>query len=205
MHISYRLKKRLVDVFVAVILLIMLSPLMVMVAVIIRMNMGKGVFYLQERPGLNERIFTIYKFRTMLPPEKFNLFTDEERVTKLGKWLRSYSIDELPELINVLKGDMSLVGPRPLLVDYLKNYSIKEKQRHEALPGLTGLAQVRGRNELKWRHKFKYDIFYVKKATILFDLKILYETIRVVISRDGFRTSGEIKRFNDSDKDSLST
>ena len=139
----------------------------------------------------------MYKFRTMIPVDPNCIKSDDERIASLGKWLRATSLDELPELINVIKGDMSLVGPRPLLVDYLKKYTPTEMRRHETLPGITGLAQVRGRNNLSWRHKFKYDVFYVDHQNIFFDIKILIETVLVVLLRRGFRSHGELRRFDE--------
>ena len=159
--------------------------------------MGEGVIFSQPRPGLKGKIFIMFKFRTMNTVDARENKSDDERITSLGKWLRASSLDELPELINVIKGDMSLVGPRPLLVDYLKKYTPTEMKRHEALPGITGLAQVRGRNTLSWRHKFKYDVFYVDHQNFLFDLKILIETVKVVLLRRGFRSHGELKRFDE--------
>lgn len=139
----------------------------------------------------------MYKFRTMIQPDPVKPMTDEERITPLGRWLRATSLDELPELINVIKGEMSLVGPRPLLVDYLDRYTDKEMRRHHVLPGVTGLAQVRGRNNLSWKNKFRYDVFYADKANFMFDLQILYETVSTVIFRKGFRSHGEEKRFGE--------
>lgn len=170
---------------------------MLIVYIAIRLVMGKGVIFSQLRPGFKGKIFKMYKFRTMIPTDpKFDK-SDEERITNLGKWLRATSLDELPELFNVIKGDMSLVGPRPLLVDYLKKYTPTEMRRHEALPGITGLAQVRGRNKLSWRNKFRYDVFYVDQKNFLFDLQILFETVMVVLFRRGFRSHGELKRFDE--------
>lgn len=189
--------KRIFDLTLSGIAFIVLLPVMLIVFVAIRMSMGKGVIFSQARPGLHGKIFNMYKFRTMIAPDPKSNKSDDERITNLGKWLRASSLDELPELYNVIKGDMSLVGPRPLLVDYLKKYSPTEMKRHEALPGITGLAQVRGRNNLSWRNKFKYDVFYVDHRNFLFDMQILFETVVVVLLRRGFRSHGELKRFDE--------
>jgi sugar transferase EpsL len=189
--------KRIFDLTFSIIAFIVLLPVMLIVSIAIRISMGVGVIFSQKRPGLHGRIFTMYKFRTMIPVDPNCIKSDDERIASLGKWLRATSLDELPELINVIKGDMSLVGPRPLLVDYLKKYTPTEMRRHETLPGITGLAQVRGRNNLSWRHKFKYDVFYVDHQNIFFDIKILIETVLVVLLRRGFRSHGELRRFDE--------
>lgn len=192
--------KKFFDLIFASIALVLLSPIMLMVYIAVRVAMGNGVIFSQLRPGLNGKIFKMYKFRTMIPVDPRLNKSDDERITILGKWLRSSSLDELPELFNVIKGEMSLVGPRPLLVDYLKKYSPTEMRRHEVLPGITGLAQVRGRNTLSWRNKFKYDVFYVDHQNFLFDIQILFETVMVVIFRRGFRSHGELMRFDELKK-----
>jgi sugar transferase EpsL len=189
--------KRIFDLIFSSVALILFLPIMLVVCLTIRISMGKEVIFAQTRPGLNGEIFKMYKFRTMIPVESNPNKTDDERITSLGKLLRAFSLDELPELFNVITGDMSLVGPRPLLVDYLKKYTPTEMRRHEALPGITGLAQVRGRNNLSWRKKFKYDVFYVDHQSIFFDMKILFETVMVVLLRRGFSSHGEIKRFDE--------
>lgn len=189
--------KRVFDLSLSSIAFIVFLPVMLIVYIAIRMSMGSGAIFFQKRPGLHGKIFKMYKFRTMIPVDPNSIKSDDERITSLGKWLRASSLDELPELINVIKGDMSLVGPRPLLVDYLKKYTPTEMRRHEALPGITGLAQVRGRNNLSWRHKFKYDVFYVDHQNIFFDIKILIETVMVVLLRRGFRSHGELRRFDE--------
>lgn len=189
--------KRVFDLSLSSIAFIVFLPVMLIVYMAIRTSMGSGVIFFQKRPGLHGKIFKMYKFRTMIPVDPNSIKSDDERITSLGKWLRASSLDELPELINVIKGDMSLVGPRPLLVDYLKKYTPTEMRRHEALPGITGLAQVRGRNNLSWRHKFKYDVFYVDHQNIFFDIKILIETVMVVLLRRGFRSHGELRRFDE--------
>jgi sugar transferase EpsL len=192
--------KRIVDLTFSSIALIFFLPAMLIVYVAIRISMGKGVIFSQARPGLHGKIFKMYKFRTMIPADPNFNKSDDERITSMGKWLRASSLDELPELFNVIKGDMSLVGPRPLLVDYLKKYTPIEMRRHEVLPGITGLAQVRGRNTLSWRNKFKYDVFYVDNQNFLFDIQILFETVKVVIFRRGFRSHGELMRFDELEK-----
>lgn len=189
--------KRLLDLMVAIVALISFMPLLIIISLVIRIKMGKGIIFSQARPGLNGKIFKMYKFRTMVAADAYSKKSDEERITSLGRWLRATSLDEIPELINVIRGEMSLVGPRPLLVDYLKKYSPKEMRRHEVLPGITGLAQVRGRNSLSWKNKFRYDVFYVDHYGILFDFKILIQTVSVVIFRSGFRSHGELRRFDE--------
>lgn len=194
------MKKRIFDLTFSSVAFILFLPIMLIVYVAIRVSMGKGVIFFQARPGLQGKIFKMYKFRTMIPDDPNSNKSDDERITKLGKWLRASSLDELPELFNVIKGDMSLVGPRPLLVDYLKKYTPIEMRRHEALPGISGLAQVRGRNNLSWRNKFKYDVFYVDHQNFFFDMQILFETVIVVIFRRGFRSHGELMRFDELGK-----
>lgn len=190
--------KRTFDFVVAILLLFALAPLMVLIAVAIRKSMGGAVLFSQARPGLNGKIFNMYKFRTMVPLALTRLQTDVERITKLGRWLRATSLDELPELVNVIKGEMSLVGPRPLLVEYLEKYTPTQMRRHEVLPGITGLAQVRGRNDLSWKNKFKYDVFYVDHVSLMLDFKILWETVGIVLFRKGFRLQGEPTKFGEN-------
>ena len=192
--------KRIFDLILSSVAFIAFLPIMLIVYVAIRISMGKGVIFSQARPGLDGKIFKMYKFRTMIPADPNSNKSDDERITSLGKWLRASSLDELPELLNVIKGDMSLVGPRPLLVDYLKKYTPIEMRRHEVLPGITGLAQVRGRNTLSWRNKFKYDVFYVDHQNLLFDIQIIFKTVMVVIFRRGFRSHGELMRFDELGK-----
>lgn len=193
----YNLIKRISDFVFAGIALILFSPVIIILAILIKIKMGGNVIFSQVRPGINNKLFRMYKFRTMISQDSNVNLTDEQRITPLGRWLRATSLDELPELINVLKGEMSLVGPRPLLVEYLSKYTLIQMKRHEVLPGITGLAQIRGRNDLKWNQKFRYDIFYVENASFCFDLKILYETIGVVLFRKGFRSHGEPKKFGE--------
>jgi len=189
--------KRLCDFILALSGLILFSPVMLILVVLIKISMGGNVIFSQLRPGKGGALFRMYKFRTMVTETPGELRTDEERITRLGRWLRATSLDELPELINVVKGEMSLVGPRPLLVEYLSKYTPRQMRRHEVLPGITGLAQARGRNNLSWKNKFRYDVFYVEKACLLFDLRILYETVNVVVFRKGFHSHGEPTKFGE--------
>lgn len=170
--------------------LICLSPLMLTTAVLVRTKLGSPVIFKQERPGLNGKIFTLYKFRTMTDEKdsQGNLMPDEKRLTKFGKALRSTSIDELPELINILKGDMSVVGPRPLLVSYLARYNSRQARRHEVRPGFTGYAQVNGRNSITWSEKFDLDVEYVDSVTFSGDWKIIFKTVKTVFCREGINS-----------------
>lgn len=184
--------KRLIDIFVSVFLLIILSPFLVIISLIIFVTMGPPVIYKQTRAGFKGKPFTIYKFRTMTneKDEYGNLLPDEKRLTKIGKFLRSTSLDELPELFNVLKGDMSLVGPRPLLMEYLNYYTEEQMRRHDVKPGITGWAQVNGRNSLSWEEKFKLDVWYVDNWSLWLDLKIMFITIIKVLKREGISAEG---------------
>lgn len=177
--------KRLLDIIVSLLALIILSPVMLVVALLVRCKLGSPVIFHQERPGYQEKTFKLCKFRTMTDAkdEEGNLLPDEIRLTRFGKMLRSTSLDELPELINILKGDMSLIGPRPLLVRYLPYYTEEERHRHDVRPGLTGLAQVNGRNALGWEARFAYDIEYVEHLTFGMDLKIIGMTVGKVLKR----------------------
>lgn len=185
--------KRLFDILLSGIAIVVLSPLLLVVAAFVRFKLGSPVIFKQKRPGKidkktgNEKIFCIYKFRTMTDERdaEGNLLSDVDRLTKFGRLLRATSLDELPELINIFKGDMSIVGPRPLAVSYLPYYTPTERHRHDVRPGLTGLAQVNGRNSISWESKFSYDLKYVSKITLLGDLKIIFSTIKKVIVRDG--------------------
>lgn len=172
--------KRLFDFFAAFIAILILSPVLLIVSVLAVFLLGTPILFKRKRPGLNEKLFTIYKFRTMTNKRDENgeLLPDKDRLTKFGRFLRASSIDELPELFNILKGDMSVVGPRPLAEDYLPHYTEEEKRRHHVRPGLTGLAQVMGRNNLSWEEKFAYDIEYVDNMSFLMDMKIIFKTIR---------------------------
>lgn len=184
--------KRILDFTLSLLALIILSPLMLIIYILVRIKLGKPAIFKQKRPGKNEKIFTLYKFRTMTDEKdkKGNLLPDEKRLTKFGKFLRSTSLDELPELINIIKGDMAIVGPRPLLVEYLEYYTDEEKHRHDVRPGLTGLAQVSGRNTINWEDKFKQDNKYIKNITLINDLKIIIKTIGKVFKRDGISQEG---------------
>lgn len=184
--------KRLIDLLGAGFALALLSPLLVVVMLLVRINLGAPVFFRQKRPGLHGNLFTLIKFRTMtdaLDTEGRPL-PDAQRLTRFGKFLRSTSLDELPELINVLKGDMSLVGPRPLLIEYLERYSPEQSRRHEVRPGVTGWAQVNGRNLTGWPERLLYDVWYVDNHNLLLDLKILLLTIWKIIKREGISGTG---------------
>lgn len=185
--------KRVVDIFGAGLGLLMLSPVILCLAWMIRRRLGSPVLFRQIRPGLKGRPFEMIKFRTMRDAVDSNgqPLPDEERLTPFGRWLRSTSMDELPELWNVLRGDMSLVGPRPLLMEYLPLYSPEQARRHEVRPGITGWAQVNGRNAISWEEKFKLDVWYVDNHNLWLDIKILYLTVRKVFARDGISAEGE--------------
>ena len=187
-----RLFKRIIDIIGSLAGLIILSPVFLIVSVLVYSKLGSPIFFTQERAGRNGKTFKMIKFRTMLDStNKFGeLLDDEERLTPFGKKLRSTSLDELPELINVLKGDMSLVGPRPLLVEYIPLYSKHQFRRHEVNPGITGWAQVNGRNSIDWETKFDLDVEYVDKFNLIMDIKILFLTVLKVIKRDGINQDG---------------
>ena len=186
--------KRLQDFLCALLALIVLSPVIGITAALVRLKLGSPVLFEQLRPGKNERIFTLYKFRTMSNQrdEKGNLLPDEIRLTRFGKLLRSSSLDELPELINILKGDMSVVGPRPLLVSYLSRYNAHQARRHEVRPGFTGYAQVHGRNAISWEEKFELDVRYVDHITFLGDWKIIFQTVKTVLLKEGISSNGSV-------------
>lgn len=194
--------KRFLDFTLSLLALILLSPVMLIIAILVRIKLGTPVIFKQQRPGKNEKIFTLYKFRTMTDrkDENGNLLPDSERLTKFGKILRSTSLDELPELINILKGDMAIVGPRPLLVEYLPYYTEEEKHRHDVRPGLTGLAQVNGRNSISWEEKFNDDLKYVNKITFMGDTKIILKTVGKVFKREGIsqENSATMEKFQGS-------
>lgn len=179
--------KRTLDLILSLMALIVLMPLMIIIGILVRINLGSPIIFKQKRPGKNEKVFTLYKFRTMTDEkdEKGKLLPDSQRLTKFGKFLRSTSLDELPELINILKGDMSIVGPRPLLVEYLKLYNEEQKHRHDVRPGLTGLAQTSGRNAITWEEKFEKDIEYVHNISFIGDVKIIIKTAIKVFKREG--------------------
>lgn len=187
-----RLIKRSLDFVLSLILLVLLAPVILLVALLLKCVLG-AVLFRQERPGLNERIFTLYKFKTMSDErdENGNLLPDEFRLKPFGKLIRSLSLDELPQLFNVLKGDMSLIGPRPLLVKYLPLYSEAQKHRHDVRPGITGWAQVNGRNDISWEKKFELDLFYVKNCSFALDAKITLMTMVRVFQRSGISQSGK--------------
>lgn len=193
--------KRFFDFGTSFIVLICISPLLLVVTLWLHFaNKGAGVFFTQERPGKNARIFKVIKFKTMTDERDAdgNLLPDAQRLTKVGKFVRSTSIDELPQLINVLKGDMALIGPRPLMPKYLKLYTPEQMRRHEVRPGITGWAQVHGRNELPFTERFKYDVYYVDHLTFAFDLKIFFLTILKVFKREGISAQGQatVEAFN---------
>lgn len=183
--------KRLLDIIISVTALIILSPFMLLIYLLVRINLGWPVFFLQERVGKNNKVFKMIKFRTMKnsTDKDGNLLSDNERLTKFGSFLRSFSIDELPELINVLRGDMSLVGPRALLVQYLEHYNSEQIRRHDVLPGLTGWAQINGRNSITWCEKFKLDVWYVDNWSLWLDIKIFFLTFWKVVKREGINQS----------------
>ncbi|MFR1755836.1 MAG: sugar transferase [Thomasclavelia spiroformis] len=194
--------KRLLDFILSLFAIIILSPVLLIVALLVRIKLGSPVIFKQKRPGLNEKIFTLYKFRTMTDArdEHGNLLPDEIRLTKFGELLRSTSLDELPELFNILKGDMSIVGPRPLLVRYLPLYNEHQKHRHDVRPGFTGYAQCNGRNAISWEEKFDLDVYYTKNLTLFMDIKIIIKTIKVVLFREGIssETSVTMEEFRGS-------
>ena len=189
----YPFIKRLIDITASAAGLLLLSPLLALVTLMIRLTMGKPVIFKQVRPGLNEKPFTIYKFRTMsdIRGPDCSLLQDGERLTKLGKFLRKNSLDELPELWNVLKGDMSLAGPRPLLMEYLNRYTAEQARRHEVNPGITGWTQVNGRNAISWEKKFELDVWYIGHQSFWLDIKILWLTLIKVLRREGISAPGE--------------
>lgn len=194
MRYFHLMLKRIIDILGALIGIIILSPVYLIVGILVYKNLGSPIIFCQQRPGKNGKIFKMMKFRSML--DKTNkwgdVLPDEERLTSFGMKLRSTSLDELPELFNVLKGEMSLVGPRPLLVEYLELYSDEQKKRHNMKPGITGLAQINGRNSISWSEKLKYDVEYVENFNILLDIKILFITIYKVIRREGISQDGNV-------------
>lgn len=186
--------KRIFDFIISLTAFIVFSPIILIVAILVYIKLGSPVLFKQDRPGKDGKIFKMYKFRTMLDSyDKFGqALPDEERLTKFGKILRSTSLDELPELINVIKGDMSLVGPRPLLVEYLELYSEEQSKRHNVRPGITGWAQVNGRNSISWNEKLKLDVDYVNNLSLFLDIKILFLTVYKVFKRDGINQEGNV-------------
>ena len=195
-----RVVKRLLDILISSVMILLLCWLYAIVALLVRCKLGSPVIFHQDRPGRNGKIFPMYKFRSMSDARdaQGNLLSDEERLTPFGKKLRASSLDELPELINILKGDMSLIGPRPLLIRYLPYYTKEEFRRHDVRPGLTGLAQVNGRNALNWEDRFRYDLQYVDHLTFFMDLKILFMTVGKVLKRSG-SLSGDAQTVADFD------
>lgn len=185
-----RFMKRPMDFLLSLVAIIVLSPVFLMVAILIKIKLGNPVLFKQKRPGMNEKIFTMYKFRTMTDEKDKNgeLLPDDIRLKKFGRFLRSTSLDELPELFNILKGDMSIIGPRPLLVQYLPLYNDHQKRRHEVRPGLSGLAQVSGRNAISWEDKFSLDVEYVDNVSFVYDWKIIFLTIKKVFVREGINS-----------------
>lgn len=196
--------KRLLDIVLSGVALIILSPILLIVAIMVRIKLGSPVIFKQERPGKDEKIFNMYKFRSMTDEKdnEGNLLPDEERLPKFGKTLRSTSLDELPELWNIFKGDMSIVGPRPLLVQYLPLYNDYQKQRHQTRPGLTGLAQINGRNTLTWDEKFALDVKYTENVTFTNDMKIIFNTILTVFKQEDISstTSVTMEPFKGNDE-----
>ncbi|MDQ0150887.1 sugar transferase [Eubacterium multiforme] len=192
--------KRLLDVIFSIIAIILLIPIYIMIGILVRINLGSPIIFKQTRVGKEEKIFNMYKFRSMTNEKNKNgeLLSDEERLNKFGKILRSTSLDEIPELFNILKGDMSIVGPRPLLVEYLDYYNERERKRHSVSPGLTGLAQINGRNAIGWEERFEYDIKYSENITFINDLKILFLTIKKVFFRENI-TMSEGRELDDFD------
>lgn len=186
--------KLLLDFLIAFLILLLLSPIIVLVMILLLINNKGSVFFFQQRPGKKSKIFKVIKFKTMSDRRDVNgnLLPDQERLTKAGKFVRSTSLDELPQLINVLKGDMSLIGPRPLLVKYLPLYSKEQARRHEVRPGITGWAQVNGRNAIAWDQKFEYDVWYVDNISFLLDIKILWLTLKKVIVREGISSTTSV-------------
>jgi sugar transferase EpsL len=196
--------KRFFDFILAFLLLILLLPILLLLILLVRIFLGSPIFFTQQRPGLNEKPFALYKFRTMLDirDQQGNLLSDHERLTKFGKLLRHLSLDELPELINVLKGEMSLVGPRPLLMAYLPYYSQIERLRHTVRPGITGWAQINGRNTLSWKDKFELDVWYVNHCSLRLDMTVIFFTVIKIIKREGISAENHVTmtRFDEEAK-----
>ncbi len=199
MNFYDRYIKRFLDILLSGLALIILSPVLLVTAVLVRCKLGSPVLFCQDRPGKDEKIFRLYKFRTMTDrrDEQGNLLPDKERLTKFGKLLRATSLDELPELWNILKGDMSIVGPRPPLVKYLPLYSKQQRRRHNVRPGLTGWAQVNGRNALSWEDKFRHDVWYVDHISLWLDIKTVLLTVKKVFCREGIssETAATMEEF----------
>ncbi|MDH0667059.1 sugar transferase [Acinetobacter junii] len=202
--------KRLVDIVIALIALLLLSPIFLLVAYKVRQNLGSPIFFYQERPGRNGKLFKMIKFRSMKDAfdEYGNPLPDEKRITPFGQKLRSTTLDEMPQLINVLKGDMSIVGPRPQLAEFLNHYTPEQMRRHEVKPGMTGLAQVSGRNNLSWEEKFGLDVQYVDTHSLLLDFKIMFKTVEVMLKKEGINAPdqevGAVRFSSQSDSQSES-
>lgn len=197
--------KRFLDFFLSMLGFLVISPVFVLLWIWLTIsNKGAGAFFFQKRPGKNEKIFRVIKFKTMNDKrdESGSLLPDAERLTRVGRFVRSTSLDEIPQLLNVIKGDMSLIGPRPLLVQYLTLYNEEQKRRHEVRPGITGWAQVNGRNAISWQQKFEYDVWYVDHVSLSLDLKIMYKTIQKVFKRDGINsdTSATMEPFKGNNR-----
>ncbi|ANC37254.1 Sugar transferases involved in lipopolysaccharide synthesis [Acinetobacter baumannii] len=195
--------KRLIDIVISLIALIILSPIFILIAYKVSKNLGSPIFFLQERPGKNGKIFKMIKFRSMKDgvDKDGNILPDEERITPFGQKLRSTTLDEMPQLINVLKGDMSIVGPRPQLTDFMQHYTPRQMRRHEVRPGMTGLAQVSGRNNLSWEEKFELDVEYVENHNIWLDFKIMFKTVLVILKKEGINAPDQLvgaSRFSGS-------
>ena len=190
---SFQITKKTLDVVLSIFGLIIVSPLLLLLALIISVEMGRPILFIQDRPGLNGKPFVLYKLRTMKKAWNRSglLLPDKERLTRIGSFIRSTSLDELPELLNVLIGDMSIVGPRPLLKQYLDRYTPEQARRHEVKPGLTGWAQVNGRNAINWDEKFRLDVWYVDHQSILLDLRIIWMTVLKVLKREGISHEGQ--------------
>ena len=186
--------KRLVDIFIATIALLLLSPIFIIVGYKVRKNLGSPIFFLQERPGKDGKIFKMIKFRSMKDAYDQNgiLLPDEKRITPFGQKLRSTTLDEMPQLLNVLKGDMSIVGPRPQLPEFLDHYTPEQMRRHDVRPGMTGLAQVSGRNNLDWEDKFNLDIQYINTQTLTLDFKIMFKTVLVMLKKEGINAPNQV-------------
>lgn len=191
--------KRWMDFILSLIAIICLSPVLLVTAILVRVKLGSPVLFRQKRPGKDEKIFELYKFRTMTDEKdaEGNLLPDEKRLTSFGKKLRSTSIDELPELFNILKGDMSIVGPRPLLVEYLERYDERQRHRHDVRPGLSGLAQINGRNAIDWETRFEYDLKYIERISFFGDWKIIFQTVGSALKRENItsETSATMEEF----------
>jgi len=190
---SFQITKKTLDVVLSIFGMIIVSPLLLLLALIISVEMGRPILFIQNRPGLNGKPFVLYKLRTMkIAWNRYgSLLPDKERLTRIGSFMRSTSLDELPELLNVLIGDMSIVGPRPLLKQYLDRYTPEQARRHEVKPGLTGWAQVNGRNAINWDEKFRLDVWYVDHQSILLDLRIIWMTVLKVLKREGINQKGQ--------------